>query len=293
MKKSTRRLAGQVQQALLDLPDALLLETLDGWLRQLDALCEDAGVADGSYGLLGYRPRSEATGRTYASLVALDESEPEAEEFCWMSPTGLELRARLRVMQPTRVYHTVVALAGEVFLHKPFVINWGDPPGGQSDGFAFMMALVGYLNHRKAGGNIPLEQFEAQYSELLEALAAAAPSPAEGSADAGTSDLFPNERRWHFRVVFLHPSEQMRHNLLQALQQYDCTILQGQGEHEIAGYVSYFPRQRDGLAVLARIRRLLNRWQREGRITWTVRKQKPTRRQSARKQQKKVKVKGT
>ena len=289
MKKTTRRLASQVQRALLDLPDALLLATIDGWLRELNELLEDS---DGSYGLLGYRPRSEATGRTSASLEVLDETEPQAEEFCWLPPAAPVLRATLRAMQPTRVYHTVVALAGEVFLRKPFAATWGEPPGGQSDGYSFMKALVGYLALRRAAGDIPLEQFEAQYSEQLEALAAAS-SPTEGRADPSTSDLFPNERRWHLRIVFLHPSEQQRHNLLQALQQYDCTIQQGQGEQEIAGYVSYFlPPQRVDLDVLVRIRRLLNRWQREGRITWTGRKQKPARRQRARKQKKKVKVKG-
>jgi hypothetical protein len=185
MKKTTRRLAQRVKPALLDLPDALLLETIDGWLTELDALFVDSSVLDESYGMLGYRARSEATGRSYASLDALDESEPEVEEFSWMPPAAQELRENLRTMQPTRVYHTVVALAGEVFRQKPFAVRWGEPPGGQADGYVFIRALVGYLVLRKAGGDIALEQFEALYSEQLEGLAAVPPPPKKVPRPAG------------------------------------------------------------------------------------------------------------
>jgi hypothetical protein len=290
MKKTTRRLAQRVNLALLDLPDALLLEMVDGWLRELDALFEDSSVMDESYGMLGYRARSEATGRSYASLDALDESEPEVEEFSWMPPAAQELREKLRTMQPTRVYHTVVALAGEIFRQKPFAVRWGEPPGGQDDGYVFIRALVGYLVLRKAGGDIALEQFEALYSEQLEVLAAV-PSPAEEGSEAGQPGLFSNERRCHFRVVFLHPPGKPRRNLLQALQQYDCTIQQPLGENDIEGYVSYFPSSRDDLKTLARVRRLLNRWQRDGQITWRERKEKPPRRRHTQKQRRSAKRK--
>jgi hypothetical protein len=152
MKKTTKRLARQVQQALLALPDTLLLTTIEEWRKRWDDLYEESSVTDGFYEILGYQLLSETTGKQYASLDAFFEAEPETEEILWLSPAGHALRAILEKMQPNVVYHVIVTLAGDVFRQKWFATHWGEPPEAQSDGYAFMHALASYLDLRKKAG---------------------------------------------------------------------------------------------------------------------------------------------
>src|SRR5579864_801529 len=280
MQNTTKRLARQVQQALLALPDTLLLTTIEAWLKDLNDLYDGACDCDGFYEIFGYNIRSEETGRLYESLEDYFEAEPEADEITWQPPTGEALRAALEKMQPATVYHGVVALAGDVFRQKMFAASWSEPPDEQSDGYAFMQALAGYLALRKEAEGLTTELFEERYEEQLETL-----SPPEAAKDnAGFDDFsgfFANERALHFRVTFTDVEAQQRRNLLQALQHYDCIL--SETDNGIEGSLSYIHWHRNDLKALARVQRLLNRWQRSGWITWTARKEKPPKRATSQK----------
>jgi hypothetical protein len=278
MKKTTKRLAQQVQQALLALPDTLLIATIEEWLKDLDDLYE--GDNDGFYEIFGYDIRSEETGRLYTSLDAFFEAEPEAETITWQPPTADGLRSALEKMQPSTIYHGVVMLAGDVFRQKACAASWSEPPEGQSDGYAFMQALTGYLTLRKEAEDLSTEQFEERFHERLETLAP--PEIAEDQeAFNDFSGFFTNERVFHFCVTFTKPDAQQQRDLLQALHRYDCIL--SEVDNSILGSLSYVHWHQNDRKALARVQRLLNRWQRSGRITWTSRKEKPPKRTAPRK----------
>jgi hypothetical protein len=217
----------------------------------------------------------------YESLEDYFEAEPEADEVTWQPPTAETLRKALEKMQQGTVYHGVVALAGDVFRQKMFASSWSEPPDGQSDGYAFMQALAGYLALRKEAADLPTELFEERYEEQLETL-----SPPEIAEDnAGFDDFagfFSNERVFHFHVTFTQTDAQQRYNLLQALHPYNCLLTEV--DNGLEGSLSYIHWHRNDLKSLARIQRLLNRWQRSGWITWTARKEKPPKRSTSQKQ---------
>ncbi len=288
MKKTTKRLARQVQQALLALPDPLLHTTIEAWLKDLNDLSDGDADSDGLYEIFGYSVHSEETGKLYESLEDYFEAEPEADKITWHPPTAETLRKALEKMQPGTVYHGVVALAGDVFRQKMFASSWSEPPDGQSDGYAFMQALVGYLALRKEAVDLPTELFEERYEEQLETL-----SPPEIAEDnAGFDDFsgfFTNERVFHFHVIFTEEGIQQHRNLVQALQHYDCTLSDETSDNRITGSLSYIHWHRRDLKALARVQRLLNRWQRSGWITWTARKERLPKRTASRKQRSKGK----
>jgi hypothetical protein len=286
MKNTTKQLARQVQQALLALPDTLLCATLAEWFQDLDDLYQ--GDTDGFYEIFGALVQSQATGTRYPSLDAFFEAEPEADERCWQLPTGDTLRQALRSMQPDAIYHGVVALSADVFRQKACAASWGEPPDLQSDGYTFMQALAGYLALRKEAEALSTEQFEERYQEQLEVLA-----PAEtGEVEEPSGDvpgLFPNERVFHFCVTFTEGSAQQHCNLVQALKQYDCTLLDEASDNRIIGSLSYVHWHHKDLHALARVQRLLNRWQNAGWITWTSQKEKPPKRTVPQKHRSKAK----
>jgi hypothetical protein len=277
MKKATKHAAKQIQQALLALPPTILLETIDRWLKDWGGLFEDIDGVEGFQELFDYRARSDATGHPYVSLEELFEAEPETEAFTWVPPTAQALQNVLRKMQPTEIYHGVVTLAGEVLRQKCYTLHWGEPPGAHSDGYAFMRTLVSYLELRKVEGDLPTEQFEQQYQTTLEALGTTNPDEQE-DAFPGTPHMLTHERAVHFRVAMSSVDEQQRASLRQALQQLDCMLSPSVETMSIEGRVFYVPGRRTDLETLRRVRRLLNRWQRRGRITWTQQQEKPPKR---------------
>jgi hypothetical protein len=288
MKNTTKRLARQVQQALLALPDPLLLTTIETWLKESLDLYDGDCDSDSFYEIFGYSIRSEETGRLYESLEDYFEVEPEADEITWQPPTGEALRTALEKMQSATVYHGVVALAGDAFRQKMFAASWGEPPDTQSDGYAFMRALAGYLALRKEAEDLSPELFEERFNEELEALAP--PETVEDEAVFGDfSGFFTNERVFHFHVTFTKEGIQQHRNLVQALEHYDCTLSDEASENRITGSLSYIHWLSRDLRALARVQRLLNRWQRSGWITWTARKEKPPKRTTSQKQRSKGK----
>jgi hypothetical protein len=172
MQSRTRKLAARVQRSLLALSDEGLAETIAHWIHTIEDLYEDVEVVAYFCESLGYRIQSETTGQIYDSLEALYEAEPEWEDVHWIPPEASALRELLRRKQPKPIYHQVVALAGEALRTAIFTSRWGEPPGEQSDGYAFMGALSAYLTLKQEAGLLPTEQFEDAYEEQLEALGA-------------------------------------------------------------------------------------------------------------------------
>ncbi|GHO87641.1 hypothetical protein [Dictyobacter formicarum] len=290
MNKTTKQLARQVQQALLALPEPILLETIDQWLKTLEELFEEHSMMDGYYELFGYRVRSQATGRQYASLDECFEAEPEIEDITWLPQTGEDLREILRKMQPQQIYHGVVALAGDAFRQKTGVANFGEPPADHVDGYVFMRNLTGYLDLRKEGADLSTEQFEERYHKDLKALTALNVVEEEdifGSLPAS----FTDEHAVHFHITFSQNNQQQHRDLRQALQQRDCVLSSSLEENTLEGFVSYRPGHHHDLKMLAHVRRLLNRWQRSERITWAEWKEKPPKRLSQKKHKQKVRRK--
>ena len=75
MKGQTKNLTGQVRDALLALPDAVLIETLTQWLDGVDAQLLD--WSDECRFALGYRIQSDVTNMFYPSCEELGQAEPD------------------------------------------------------------------------------------------------------------------------------------------------------------------------------------------------------------------------
>ncbi len=269
MQPATRKLAARV--------DEMLFETLSHWMDTINDLYEETEILASYRESLGYRVSSVASEQTYDSIEALDEVEPEAGDVHWIPPEPARLREVVRRKQLKEVYHQIIALAGEALRQTDFAAQWAEPPGEQSDGYAFMRSLERYLTLRKEAGSDGIEQFEARYAEQLDACADSF-SGERAEIFESLPGLFMNEHAVHFRVAMSSADGQQQTSLRQALQQFDCMLSPSVEANAIEGSVFYVPGSRTDLKTLARVRRLLNRWQRSGRITWTEQKEKPPKR---------------
>jgi hypothetical protein len=281
MKQTTKHLARQVQQALLALTPEMVRENIDGWLRGFDE-----GVLEANDFLLdlrislGYQMHSKGTGKTYAELADLDDAEPETVEIAWVVPDAQSLRQAIAAMPPDQIYHGLVSLAGDVFCQKPYATHWGEPPGERSGGYGFMRSLIRYLDLKRACEHLSDEEFERTHEDQLEAIRAS-------EEEADRFDDLPwfgaNQRAVHFRADLTPPSSQHSRELREALQRYNCSLSDTVSADTIEGTLFYLPGRRNDLRTLSHVRRLLNHWQKNGRITWSEQKSKPLRRPTQKK----------
>src|SRR5215831_5203337 len=93
MKGQTKNLTGQVRDALLALPDTVLMETLARWLDGVDEQLLD--WSDEYRYALGYRIQSDETGNIYRSFEELARAEPDGACASWMAPDAQTLRTVL------------------------------------------------------------------------------------------------------------------------------------------------------------------------------------------------------
>jgi hypothetical protein len=160
MKGQTKNLTGQVRDALLALPDTVLMETLARWLDGVDAQLLD--WSDECRYALGYRIRSDETDQIYASFEELERAEPDGACASWMVPDTETLRTALGNLSIEQFYHTVIALASEALANQATEEAWGSPPSLVSDGYDFMRCLAVHLRsraaHRPEPGRIFLPQ---------------------------------------------------------------------------------------------------------------------------------------
>jgi hypothetical protein len=146
MKGQTKHLAGQVREALLALPDTVLMETLARWLDAIDEQLLDWG--DECRSALGYRIQSDETHKLYTSFEELEQAEPEGAGGSWMVPDAKTLRTILGNLSLEQFYHSVIALAGEVLTLQASEVTWGFPPSVASDGYDFMRGLTVHLRYK-------------------------------------------------------------------------------------------------------------------------------------------------
>jgi hypothetical protein len=112
LKGQTKNLTGQVREALLALPDTVLMETFDEWLDGIDEQLLD--WSDECRSALGYCIQSDETHKIYASFDELGQAEPDGACVSWMVPDAQTLRTTLGNLSLEQFYHTVIALASEV-----------------------------------------------------------------------------------------------------------------------------------------------------------------------------------
>jgi len=146
LKGQTKHLTGQVREALLALPDFVLMETLGEWLDDVDEQLLDWG--DECRSALGYRLQSDETNKIYASFEELEQAEPEGAGGSWVVPDARTLRTILASLSIEQFYHSVIALAGEALALQASEEAWGFPPSVASDGYDFMRCLTVHLRYK-------------------------------------------------------------------------------------------------------------------------------------------------
>ncbi len=117
MKGQTKNLTGQVQEALLALPDTVLMETLGEWLDGVDEQLLD--WSDECRSALGYRIQLDETNKFYPLFEELGQAEPDGACASWMVSDAQTLRTILSNLSIEQFYHTVIALASEARLSRP------------------------------------------------------------------------------------------------------------------------------------------------------------------------------
>ncbi|GHO66786.1 hypothetical protein KSC_056780 [Ktedonobacter sp. SOSP1-52] len=155
MKRETRDLIGQVQDALLALPDAILMETLTRWLDRADEELECLDWSDQYRYACGYRVQSDETGTIYPSFEALDEAEPDGSCWSWVIPSLEAVRSFLVSLPREDFYHTILPLASDALSQQAYEEGWGFPPSVASDGYDFMRCLAVHLRYKGLEGQRP------------------------------------------------------------------------------------------------------------------------------------------
>lgn len=145
MKPKTRSLAKQVQDALLALPDAVLLETLNQWLDLADEELQYLDWSDEYRYKLGYRVQSYQTKVIYASFEELGEAEDEPD-VSWVVPDIGTQRKIISQLSVEDFYHTILDLASKALALQASEERWGSPPSVISDGYAFMRCIATHLH---------------------------------------------------------------------------------------------------------------------------------------------------
>ena len=146
MKGQTKHLTGQVREALLALPDTLLMEIFGEWLDDVDEQLLDWG--DECRSALGYRIQSDETHKIYGSFEELEQAEPDGAGGSWVVPDAQTLRTILANLSLEQFYHSVIALAGEALALQASEEAWGFPPSVASDGYDFMRSLTVHLRYQ-------------------------------------------------------------------------------------------------------------------------------------------------
>lgn len=145
MKGQTKNLAGQVREALLALPDTVLMETLAQWLDGAD---EWLDWSDEYRYALGYRLQSDETEKIYTTFDELEQAEPGGACASWIVPSASMLRTILSNLSVEQFYHDVIALASDALADKASEEAWGTPPSLVSDGYDFMRCLTVHLRYQ-------------------------------------------------------------------------------------------------------------------------------------------------
>lgn len=148
MKLKTRQAVLAVYDALLTLPDKILLKTCIEWLDLAEEHLQYPEWSDEYRYALGYRVRSDATESVYDTYEALHAAEPQHTSASWMVPEVTALRERLRSFSVEQFFHTVIPLAADALFDKAAQERWGAPPSATSDGYDFMQHLALHIQQK-------------------------------------------------------------------------------------------------------------------------------------------------
>src|SRR5260370_21990938 len=127
MKQKTRNLAKQIQDALLALPDAVLLETLNQWLDLAGEELQYLDWSDEYRYKLGYRVQSYETSVIYASFEELGEAEDDPD-VSWVVPNIETQRKIITQISVEDFYHTILDLASKALARQSSEERGGSPP---------------------------------------------------------------------------------------------------------------------------------------------------------------------
>jgi hypothetical protein len=137
--------------------------------------------------------------------------------------------------------------------------------------------LQHYLALRNEAAHLSQEQFEIQYQEQIAALAIHL-QPEKEYPSIKTANFLANERLWHFRIKLVTTGQGHQQAIIDALQKQGAVFQEALSEDTLEGVIPYIHWHQDDLNALRRARKLLNRWQTQGWLSWNVRKMKPPRR---------------
>ena len=148
MNVITENLTLQVKETLLALSDALLTDTILGWIERTNEMHQHLNYADELRSIFGYQLQSGETEEIYCSFDALDRSESEAALALWVPPTVEDLRDLLTNFSLKDFQNFVIPLADDALAavdpqKDPF---W--PSTGLEDGQPFMRCLTTYLEQK-------------------------------------------------------------------------------------------------------------------------------------------------
>jgi len=130
---------------------------------------------------------------------------------------------------------------------------------------------------RKEAATLPTEQFEREYREQLEALAVPVQEMEEEPPQEEVV-FFPRKRLWHFRLMLATANQGRQQTIVTMLHQCGAQFLETTSGSVMEGAIPYIYWHKDDLKALTRARRLLNRWQAKGWLSWSAWKTKPPRR---------------
>src|SRR5690349_15640085 len=125
MRGRTQTLTEGVRQALLALPDDLLLAKTTAWGVALgDGDDGGEGLVD-YYRMMGYRCQSAMTSTIYVTLGDLWEAEPDTEDWAMLPPTAATIRQAVTQLHSSDAYHQLAGWIGEVLEHTTLTHAWG------------------------------------------------------------------------------------------------------------------------------------------------------------------------
>jgi hypothetical protein len=145
MKGKTKKLARQVREALLNLPDKIFMKTMVEWLNLADEHLHYPEWSDEYRYALGYRVQSQLTGIIYPTFTDLHEAEPDHRDASWVVPGVETMRELLINLSIEQFYHTIIPLAADALTERATREQWGTPPSVASEGYNFLRGLAGHL----------------------------------------------------------------------------------------------------------------------------------------------------
>jgi hypothetical protein len=145
MRLKTKQLTMQIREALLELPDRVLMKLLMDWILLAEEHLQYPDWSDEYRYALGFRVQSEATQTIYATFEAMHENEPDAHSARWLEPGMSTLRILVRDFTLEQFYQTIIPLVSSALFERAMQERWGPPPSTLHNGYEFLQNLHRHL----------------------------------------------------------------------------------------------------------------------------------------------------